>query len=295
MVSVIVPVYNAAKYVSKALESVFCQTFKDYEVIVVNDGSIDDSERVISLYQEKIRYFSQENKGPACARNLGIRNARGNYVAFLDADDEWMPEKLERQMDLFKRDKSVKLIYTGGIFINEDGEYIGTIKSYFGNSEQVLRQLFISNCVSPINSVIVEKSCFSAVGCFDENLKVAEDWDLMIRTCRKYNFACIALPLVAQRKVRGSQSDNAKRNISNELIFLRKLFSDKENSGFWDLRRKSFSYRYFCAAWAFLEAGKRKEALKYIFLSLITHPVGFLSKKTHVGLLLRILKVNSTS
>src|ERR1700687_3102605 len=112
-VSVIIPSYNNAAFIAETLESVFAQTFKDYEVIVVNDGSPDTPqlERALGPYLNRIVYFEQENKGPAGARNAGIRQARGAFLAFLDSDDMWLPNFLAEQMKFFETDPSLDLVY----------------------------------------------------------------------------------------------------------------------------------------------------------------------------------------
>ena len=128
LVSAIIPTYNSVNYISEAINSVLNQTYKNCEIIVVDDGSTDNTrktvENYIRKYPHKIKYFYQENKGPSAARNKGIKEARGNYIAFLDSDDLWLPDKLEKQISLFMKDVSLKLTYCGGYYEDEEGSVI---------------------------------------------------------------------------------------------------------------------------------------------------------------------------
>ncbi len=114
LVSIIIPAYNSAGSLLRAVDSVFTQTYRDFEVVVVDDGSVDQTKEVIFTYQDKVRYINQDNRGPGAARNTGIQAALGQYLVFLDADDELLPNKLELQLDYLERHPRVDVVYSGG-------------------------------------------------------------------------------------------------------------------------------------------------------------------------------------
>jgi glycosyltransferase involved in cell wall biosynthesis len=201
-VSIVVTCYNYGKYIEKCLDSVRAQTFKDFEVIIVNDGSTDNSEEKILRYTtgENFRYIRQENSGQACAKNTGIRNARGELIAFLDADDLWEPIKLEQQVPFFD-DPEVGVVYSRSRFIDADGNavilnfsapYLETHSGY------VTKPLFIDNFV-PFSSSIVRRKCLEEFGVFDETLRMGIDWDLWLRISTKYKFVGIDAQLLVYR------------------------------------------------------------------------------------------------
>ncbi len=190
-VSVVVTCYNYGKYVAGSLESLQNQTFSDFEVIIVDDGSTDNSEEQISpfLQDKRFRYIKQKNGGQANAKNRGIKESHGEFIAFLDADDLWLPEKLEKQILLFAH-HDVGIVYSGvscidteskPIFMEKGGKYLqprrGKVITYF-----------IYDNFIPFSSVIVRKDCFDSMGMFDESLAMGIDWDLWIRFSTKYQF-----------------------------------------------------------------------------------------------------------
>lgn len=201
-VSIVITCYNYGKFIEKCLDSVLAQTFKEYEVVIVNDGSTDDSEEKILRYtgKENFRYIRQENSGQAVAKNTGIRNAHGEFVAFLDADDLWEPNKLEQQVPFFD-DPEVGVVYSRSRFIDADGNSVILDLSarYFEtHSGYVTKRLFVDNFV-PFSSSIVRKKCLEEFGTFDESLKMGIDWDLWLRISTKYMFVGIDAQLLVYR------------------------------------------------------------------------------------------------
>lgn len=312
-VSVIIPTYNSAQYIKEALNSVFSQTYKNIEVIVIDDGSTDNTKQVLDEFllskgfriENKengchytlnakpytlISYFYQENKGPASARNRGIQEARGEYIAFLDADDLWLPEKLEKQLKLFKMDQRLKFVYCGEYLVRpgEDGTRC-EVKLEKSLQKGRGQQFLLKNCVGSASVVVANRECFCNVGLFDESLKVAEDWDMWLRIYRKFPFGYIKEPLVKIRAHKGSQSYYADKNLVNELRFLKKTFSENGLNKKLFLKAKSYSYRYFCAAGVLLTEGYKKKAIYCILKSLLFDPIHFFSNKESIGLFLRVV------
>src|ERR1700691_1723512 len=183
VVSVIIPSYKTANLIAACLDSVFAQTFKDFEAIVVNDGSPDtpELEKVLAPYMDRIVCIKQENKRAAGARNNAIRNARGEFVAFLDSDDTWMPAHLASQMQLFAADPSLGLTYSNG-WVGLPGEEREFMERCPSVGEATFRSLLVERCQIPISTVVARKQAIVKAGMFDEKLARCDDYDMWVRT-----------------------------------------------------------------------------------------------------------------
>jgi glycosyltransferase involved in cell wall biosynthesis len=183
LISVVIPAYNAAAYIGPTLDSVFAQTFTDYEVIVVNDGSPDTPamESALAPYRGKIRYIRQENRGPSGARNRAIKDARGTYIAFLDSDDIWLPEHLARQVEALRADPTLGLAYANAVHIENDR----AVDVAFDNTTQSLPvdfdALLEERSTVSTSSAVASRQALVAAGLFDEELKRCEDYDMWLR------------------------------------------------------------------------------------------------------------------
>jgi len=200
--SVVITAYNYGKYLKGCIESVLNQTWRDFEIIVVNDGSTDDTDNVIAPYlsDQRIHYVKQKNAGQANAKNTGIRHAKGDFIAFLDADDLWEANKLEEQIPLFQ-DPLVGLVYSTARYIDEKGnavQFEHRSKYLVARSGQVTRHLFFDNFI-PFSSSVVRKECLDRWGVFDEGLSMGIDWDLWLRLSVHYKFSFVDKPLLVYR------------------------------------------------------------------------------------------------
>lgn len=156
----IIPSYNSARYLAEAIQSVLDQSYADFEIIVVNDGSTDETEAVVKGFSdERIRYFAQENKGVGAARNAGLRLARGEYVAFWDADDLFLPEKLSRQVEFLLQDPSVDLVFSGWEYINAEGKILGVEEPWKYRSSVLGVEDVLVGGVAPVHAVLVRRRC----------------------------------------------------------------------------------------------------------------------------------------
>ncbi len=183
LVSVVIPTYNREKYLQKALSSVLAQTYQCLEIIVIDDGSTDNTGKIVRSFKKDIRYIYQENQGVSTARNVGIRNSQGDFIAFLDSDDYWFPEKTELQIALFHKHPEYGMVASRCASIRLDGSYRETNRR--GSSGWVLEQLFRANFIRT-SSAIIRKECFDKVGLFDEGLKECEEYDLWLRIAAQY-------------------------------------------------------------------------------------------------------------
>lgn len=183
LVSVVIPAYNAASYIALTLNSVLAQTLANYEIIVVNDGSADTPalEEALRPYLTKVRYIKQDNRGPSAARNAGIREARGKYVAFLDSDDLWLPHHLERQVNALEQDPSLGLIYANGVLIEGNLPVGISFENSLQSGPPTLEALLREQCTVTTSSTVASRHALIQAGLFDEALNRCEDFDLWLR------------------------------------------------------------------------------------------------------------------
>jgi glycosyltransferase involved in cell wall biosynthesis len=196
-VSVVIPTYNRAHLVTEAVDSVLNQSYTDFELLVIDDGSTDDTTGRLAEYGDRIQLYHQENRGASVARNTGIQHARGKYIAFLDSDDLWVQDKLQAQMDLMARDSRVKICYTEEIWIRR-GVRVNPKRKHRKYSGWILDKMLPLCIVSP-SSVLMAREVFDRVGLFDESLPVCEDYDLWLRIGLHYPIVLIDRPLIVKR------------------------------------------------------------------------------------------------
>lgn len=195
-VSVIIPTYNREHLIGRAIQSVLNQTYQDFEIIVVDDASTDNTQEVVKSFNDlRIRYIRHEkNRGGSAARNTGIRAARGEYIAFLDSDDEWLPEKLAEQIRVFHQDPECGVVYTDILVVYPDGCELQRRAPKIKGS--MFHKLLEANVVGTTSSVLVRRDCFDKVGLFNEELASCQDWDMWIRLARLFVFRKVNIPLV---------------------------------------------------------------------------------------------------
>lgn len=199
LVSVIIPSYNAAEYVKEAVDSALRQTYSEVEVVVVDDGSTDKTKQALAPYigKKQIKYIYQDNKGLAGARNTGIKNSSGEYIAFLDADDLFLPEKIEEQVRIFEDNRSYGVCYSDLLHFDEVGNFYHHRYKY--PSGNIFEPLLHRQFMNPL-TVMVRKEIFDQYGYFDEKLHRSEDWDLWLRwACVGVKFYYLDKPLAHYR------------------------------------------------------------------------------------------------
>lgn len=261
----IIPAYNSAEYIGEALESVFKQTFQDFEIIVVDDGSTDDTKEILGKYRDRIRYYFQQNGGPAKARNHGIRLANGEFIAFLDADDIWLPTKLEKQIGLFKERKNLGMVTTGACSFDEKGIYGYSVdkrkKLMQGN---VARNIFLHSDVGT-PTVMARKQVFDEVGFFDENIKYGEDDNMWIRIASHYEIELIDEALIKVRNHPRRMTVNQAElleNVKTNIEFLKTRYGDTVRKKIEGAAPIKLSRVQFSIGYGFYEGGNYREARK---------------------------------
>ena len=207
-VSVIINCFNGAKYLRQALDSIFDQTFKDWEIIFWDNGSDDGSGNIATSYGEKVRYFrSDVTTGLGCARNLAFEQAKGNYIAILDADDIWLPHKLERQLPLFDHDAQIGMTFSDCIFFGEDGDRYNSFQISKPKDGYIFGHLLTRNFI-PSGTMIFRRTALETVGTpFDESYTMIMDYDLSLRMAHDYRVDFVDDPLSKWRMHDESQSN----------------------------------------------------------------------------------------
>ena len=225
LVSIIIPVYNTGRYLKEAVDSAVNQIYKNKEIIVVDDGSTDNTKKVVEPYLNsgKMKYIYQENKGVAGARNTGIKAAKGEFIAFLDSDDIFLPDKIEKQVEILKNAPDFDIVCcVTGHFFDDDKENIRTFKNKPITDDQ-LKNLSKGNFIN-INTALVRRGIVEKI-LFDENLRTSEDWDFWIRvhlSGHKFLFHDDVLVLTRIRK--DSLQSNFVLQKKNDIHVLKKNF-----------------------------------------------------------------------
>ncbi|MDY6898228.1 MAG: glycosyltransferase [Cyanobacteriota bacterium] len=250
-VSVIIPAYNAMNYLPQTVESLLKQSFTDFEVIIVNDGSSDGIEKwANTITDNRVKLISQKNQGTAVARNTGIADAEGAYIAFLDSDDLWEENLLEKQVHCLDNNPGVGLVYAWVKSIDAKGNDLGQI--YGHDSEgYVWEKLLEGNIIWSGSAAMVRRDCFEKSGVFDANLKLAEDWEMWIRIAKNYSFAVIKEPLVSYRFHANNKSQNRIKGIDEFRLIIEKSFQSVPFELLY-LRNKSYSRINFIFAWEYI-------------------------------------------
>lgn len=267
-VSIVIPTYNRAKYLTQALDSVLQQTYQHFEIIVIDDGSTDDTKNVMEEYMKrfpnKIKYFYEKNKGPAAARNRGINEAMGDYIAFLDSDDMWMPTKLAEQVEFLDHNKGVALVFTD-IKKMKDNKIIkeaslGEEGVYNRNKfSELIEKSFI---FTP--TVAVRKNILIEIGLFNEKYRAGEDYELYLRIAKHHDIEYINKPL-AIRRLHDSNTPTllfyeAHLVLLNDLVHSNSFNKHQKNIFMVKLRQFSYELGYY-----YFSRGEYKRSIKWFY------------------------------
>lgn len=290
-ISIIVPVYNGEKTILETIQSIQAQTFSDFELIVINDGSTDGTLDVISTVQDpRLKVFSYENGGLPVARNRGIRRSRGEFITFIDADDLWKPDKLERQLAALHKNPEAGVAYSWTAFIDENSKFLFAWEPLYWEGN-VYPQLLIRNFISSGSNIMVKRKYIEAAGEFDPCLKSVEDWDYYLRLAALCPFVLVPKYQILYR--RSSQSMTSKVDVMENanLIVIERAFKAAPPE-LKSLKNKSLAnaYRYLakqCIANAFDEEGVKLASQKLRY-SIKLYPKFLLSNET-IRLILKLL------
>ena len=225
-VSVIIPAYNAQETLLKTIRSIQKQTFLDFELIVINDGSTDNTLEVLSSIKEpRLKVFSYKNGGLAVARNRGIDHAIGDYITFIDADDLWVPDKLELQLAALQQHPKSGIVYSWTAFINEEGKILYFQKPLFFEGD-VYPKILVKNFIASGSNILIRRETIETVGKYDPHLKSAEDWDYNIRLAAHCPFAVVPKYQILYRKSSGAMSSKVDVMEKANLFVIERAFQN---------------------------------------------------------------------
>lgn len=321
-ISVIIPCYNADKTIDDTLKSIFNQTCGNFEIIVVDDGSNDDTAKILKKYSHKIKYIYQENGGVSKARNTGVSHAQGEWIAFCDSDDLWHPEKIEVIDHVVKKIQGINIIFSDFFILINDRVVVergmgsphsvfpifknGNVQTkhifkncerneidnstfvwkkfdtYFGN---IFRWLIMGNFILP-SAIVIRKETFLKEGGFKNEFRNAEDTELFLRLAKKHNFLYVDLPLVGYRRIEGSLlSTSMEKTIINGI---RSLEQHGKNDlevyrKYKKLVDKTLAQKYARLSYFYLSELRRKECIRSGRVSLKYNKVEILAWLTIAG------------
>lgn len=280
-VSVIIPTYNRADFLEAAAASVFKQTFTDFEVIIVDDGSRDNTgdvcERLCAI-DSRVRYIHQENTGLPGARNTGIRAARGEFIALLDSDDLWVPTKLEKQLAVVERDPGIDIVYCDYACIDASGKTWPPV--YTPEYGQTLYDslLYYNVVRGSASAVLIRAECFNRVGLFDESLRSMEDWDMWLRLAQLFKFEKAPEVLVYLFQHSGQMQGDSGVMAESQLALLRKLRMSIPKQYAHHLPRVTWHYHLVAAE--LYCADSRRRCWSLLLQAARSYPPGLLSLRT---------------
>ena len=265
-ISVVIPTYNRVTFLKDAIDSVLAQTFLDFELIVVDDGSTDETPKLLSSYNNKVRVITQTNQGPSAARNRGIETAKGEWIAFLDSDDVWKPDKLKKQVQFITDNPDTKICQTEEVWIRS-GKRVNPKKKHEMHSGWIYEKCLPLCIVSP-SSVMIHQDVFEKAGLFDETMLACEDYDLWLRVTPHYPVFLVREQLIVKQ---GGHDDQQSRTIESlDCLRIKAMVKSLESGGLsesqydaalLELNKKCLVYGNGC-----IKRGKKEEGEKYLRL-----------------------------
>lgn len=243
LISVIIPAYNAEKTIKKTIESVLSQTFSDFELIIINDGSQDSTlDIVYSIQDSRIKVFSYPNSGQPASRNRGFAHSCGEYISFIDADDCWTADKLEAQFRALQDNPQAAVAYSWTNCIDESGQFLRR-GSYITAQGDVYAKLLLIDFIESGSNPLICSQALAAVGSFDGSLTNVHDWDMWLRLAARYHFVCVPSPQILYRVSPNSMSSNVLGVEASSLRVIERAFAQAPES-VRHLKRYSIANRY---------------------------------------------------
>lgn len=259
-VSVIIPAYNHAVYLPDAIDSVLGQTYRDVEILVIDDGSTDDTRRVAAAYGDAIIYIYQENRGLSAARNTGIDSATGQLIGFLDADDFYDPRFLETMVSILDAEEDLAAAYCGFRFVDCAKQPAYQTGSRAVPSERLYQTLLDGNFLA-VHCVLARRAMFAQLGSFDESLTACEDWDVWLRLARSATVKGIDEILVYYRMAEGSLSRDPDGMLKHRLLVLEKQLGPVTSDSA-EMERRARARAYTATAFEYLQGGAEDRAVE---------------------------------
>ncbi len=291
-ISVLIPCYNAERTIQETISSVLAQTFTDFELLVINDGSTDGTMSVLEqITDDRLKVVSFENSGPQKSRNRGIEKARGKYITFIDADDLWTSDKLASQLQALQNTPEAAVAYSWTDFIDENSNFLKHSR-HIEMAGDVYEQLLIDDFIASGSNPLIKAEAIRAVGGFDENTLAGQDWDMWLMLAEKFQFVAVPKVQILYRKSCSSKtwSDNIRRQAKGHIQVMNKHLSNRKNL----ILKKSiyFAGRYRYLLFHCLDQGRLTPdngvlALRFFAQALVLEP-GWWTKRPQLILLIPI-------
>ncbi|MGH9628406.1 MAG: glycosyltransferase [Bryobacteraceae bacterium] len=284
LISVVIPVYNGSATIRETVESVLSQTHRNLELIVIDDGSTDDTSDVLaSIADPRVHVFSLENAGIATSRNRGLARCRGQFVSFIDADDLWTPDKLQAQLEALQQAPGAGAAYSWTDYVDENGAFLHQ-GSHVSLSGDIYAAMLVQNFLENGSNALIRRAVFDSVGDFDESVpKGAEDWEFFIRVARHYTFVPVRKAQVLYRVATNSVSANIHRQECALVEVVNRAFASAPVK-LQPLRKRSlanlYGYLMFRALDSSTDRGRSLTALRCMRKSLASDPRLLLSRPT---------------
>jgi glycosyltransferase involved in cell wall biosynthesis len=271
-VSVIIPTFNRKEFLRSAIQSVLNQTLRNFEIIVVDDGSAEDVRTIVNGFQNnRIKYLRHEkNKGEAAARNTGIINSRGEYIAFLDDDDTWFPEKLSLQTSLLeKTTMSTGAVYTGYLAVDHVSHRT-LYKKVPEKKGNVYKDLLVKNLIGTPSTVLIRRACIDHTGLFDENIYYGVDHDFYLRIAKEFDFDFIEEPLVTYT-IHENRITNDPEIVAKGLQAFSHKYREKLEKGYCG-RSQFLGQGYLSVGVSYCYKGEMLKGIKALLKSIMLYP-----------------------
>ena len=264
-VTAIIPSYNRANYLPLAVESVLAQSLPVFEIIIVDDGSTDNTPEVVKSFSDKVRFFERDHQGVSAARNAGLELAQGDIIAWCDADDEWEPEFLSSVVPLLKADPELDGVYTGFVHIDAAGNRLPHVGVKTVPPAELFSAL-IENDFVLTPTLVVRRKCFETAGRFDTAFQICEDYDMWLRLARRFLIAGLPQPLVRVRVHDGNTIGNKEALLHYRLLLVEKHFGppDGDPAAWIGDKRRAYAYAYVYAAIICLQTNEIERAWQFI-------------------------------
>ncbi len=264
-ISVIIPVFNGEKTIEETVDSILNQTFKDIEIIIINDGSTDATLEIIkNISDSRIKIFSYPNAGLSASRNRGIDRAKEEYISFIDADDLWTPDKLESQLKALQKNTQAAVAYSWTDYIDESSKFIKSGRRIKVNGD-AFSKLLVTNFLENGSNPLIRQKAFD-IGGFDESLTAAEDIDMWLRLAANYEFVCVEKPQILYRTSTTSMSTNLKKQEAASLKVIERAFSYPKAEKLQHLKKQSLSHLYQYLTFKAIEAPpKQRQTLTAVY------------------------------
>lgn len=287
LVSIIIPTYNCERYISQTIDSVLAQDYNAIELLIIDDGSTDNTKKIVLDYGDRLRLISRKNSGVCVARNMGLAEAKGQFICWMDHDDYWYPDKISQQVKAFNRHDDVGVVYSNftrwnsnsaGIFPTPDS-YIkkSFIDKFDPEHSGWIYHLFLLDCYMLTSTAMFRRDVFEKCGAFDESLPYGEDWDLWLRISREYPFLKLNQSTTLYRQHQG-QGSRMVRGVDYRTMILSDardkwgLYSrDGRHLSEWQFRRQLANY-HASFALNLLKANQKKRAIMSFLRAWTTYP-----------------------